>query len=177
MLHLRRLSVLCLAFAVLALGSCTTSDTPTGVSSPPASAPDQLLGELPLVSGLLSCSPLPYASDHEVMGPAGGTLVLGPHRLVVPAGALSQSVLVSGDAPVGNVNSVRLFPEGLRFAKPARLVMSYRNCSLLGVLTPKHIAYTTEQLFILRLLPTIDDFLHQRLTSNLGHFSRYAVAW
>lgn len=160
--------------AALGLASCTGEDSPTGPGTDIAPAP--LLGSL---GGLLACNPLPYASDSRVIGPAGGTLVIGPHTLTVPTGALSVPTVITGEAPVGTVNSVRLLPEGLKFAvgKPAKLTMSYANCPLLGQLLPKHIAYTTDLLQILSYVLSVDDLLNQRVTGSLEHFSRYAVAW
>ena len=75
----------------------------------------------------------------------------------------------------GKVNSVRLSPEGLRFARPARLTMSYRNC--LTVLLPKRIVYTTEGLQVLRVLPSLDLDDLGTVSSPLDHFSRYVVAY
>jgi hypothetical protein len=75
----------------------------------------------------------------------------------------------------GSVNSVRFSPEGLRFARPAQLTMSYRNCVL--TLLPKRIAYTNELLRILDLLPSRDLLLNKTVTAPVDHFSRYAVAF
>jgi hypothetical protein len=128
---------------------------------------------------LLFCSPLPAASTTQIIGPAGGTLSVGPHTLVIPAGALSQAVAITAEAPTDSVRSVRLLPEGLTFAagKPARLTLSYAGCSLLGTLVPKRIAYTTDLLELLQLLPSIDDLLRRQVSAPLKHFSRYAVSW
>jgi hypothetical protein len=168
--------------AALSLASCTGEDSPTSpvVSDSPSAllAGNGLLGTS-IGSGLLACDPLPYASAAQTIGPAGGTLVIGPHVLTVPAGALAAPVQITGEAPVGTVNSVRLFPEGLQFAagKPAQLTLSYANCPLLGSLLPKRIAYTTDLLQILSYVLSVDDLLHKRVTGSLEHFSRYAVAW
>jgi hypothetical protein len=115
----------------------------------------------------------------QTVGPAGGTLTVGPHRLTIPPGALSAPVLITAEAPSDTVNSVRLKPEGLTFApgRPAQLTLSYANCSLLAQLLPGHIAYTTDLLQILSYLPAIDDLLSKTVTGSLPHFSRYAIAW
>ena len=146
------LSVLVLAGA-LSLASCSSLEEPTapGDEAPSALlAGDGLLGTS-IGSGLLACNPLPYAANSATIGPAGGSLTVGPHTLTVPAGALTTPVLISAEAPVGTVNSVRFGPEGLQFAagKPATLTLSYANCPLLGSLLPKRIAYTTDLLSIL----------------------------
>jgi hypothetical protein len=170
--------------AMLGLVSCSTEgDGPTGVSADPS--PSALLGSgggllgTGIGSGLLACDPLPYASTTQTVGSEGGTILVGPHRLTVPAGALAAPVAITAEAPVGTVNSVRLTPEGLQFAagKPVRLTLSYANCPLLGQLLPKRIAYTTDLLQILSYVLSVDDLLARRVTGYLEHFSRYAVAW
>lgn len=175
-----RLLALAASALFLAAGVRCSSDAalPTGPSAgqaPPAS-PSLLGGAL---SPLLSCTPQPYAADTEVVGPAGGTLAIGPHRLVIPAGALNQPVTIIGDAPVGTVVSVRFQPEGLHFndGHPAWLTLDYSACPLVRNLLPKRIAYTSDQLSILSYLLSVDDLLRWRVTGRVEHFSRYAVAW
>ena len=111
------------------------------------------------------------------IGPGGGTIQIGPHRLVVPAGALSTTLTIQGVAPGDNVVSVHFEPEGLRFARPARLTLSYAHCPPMPRLLPKRIAYTTDLLEIQELLGSVDDLLRKRVSARLDHFSRYAVAW
>jgi hypothetical protein len=172
--------VLVLAGA-LSLVSCSSTQDPM---APEAETPSALLSGngllgTPIAAGLLACNPLPSAADSATIGPDGGTLVIGPHTLTVPAGALAAPVVISGEAPTGTVNSVQLQPEGLRFApgKPARLTLSYANCPLLGNILPKRIAYTSDLLAILSYVPSLDDLLGRRISGSLEHFSRYAVAW
>ncbi|HET7426455.1 MAG TPA: hypothetical protein VFJ50_05410 [Gemmatimonadales bacterium] len=176
-----RLSFALIVAGALSLASCSSLDAPTGPDTEPStllSGGGGLLGTS-IGSGLLACDSLPYASASATIGATGGTLVIGPHRLVVPAGALAAPTLIRGEAPVGPVASVKLQPEGLRFAtgKPARLTLSYASCPLLGSLLPKRIAYTTDLLAILSFLPSLDDLLGRTVTAPLEHFSRYAVAW
>ena len=174
-----------LLVSALSVVSCSSGDD--GLSGPSSEqTPAALLGNTGggilgtgIGSGLLACTPLPYALTQQTVGTAGGTLLVGPHKLTIPAGALSASVLITAEAPVGTVNSVRLSPEGLTFAtgKPAKLTLSYANCPLLGQLLPKRIAYTTDLLAILSYVISLDDLIGQRVTGTLAHFSRYAVAW
>jgi hypothetical protein len=164
-------------FAALALGvGCTSNEGPVAPSAEP---PSQLLGSVlsPVLSlaDLLTCSPQPYAATTREVGPEGGVVAVGNHVLLIPQGALSQRVTIKAEQMHGSVNSVRLSPEGLRFAKPAQLTMSYRNCAL--VLLPKRIAYTSELLKVLALLPSRDLFGPKVVTSPIDHFSRYVVAY
>ena len=171
--------------SALSMVSCSSGDDgPSGPSS--EASPAALLGSsgggllgTGIGSGLLACTPLPYAVTQQTVGPDGGTLLVGPHKLTIPAGALSTPVQIRAEAPVGTVNSVQLSPEGLTFAtgKPATLTLSYANCPLLGQVLPKRIAYTTDLLAILSYVVSLDDLLAKRVSGTLAHFSRYAVAW
>jgi hypothetical protein len=176
---------LLLATALALASGCNPGDSSTA-PTPDLPAPSALLGGTGggllgtgLGQGLLTCTPLPYSETQQTVGVAGGTIKIGPHTLTIPAGALASSVVITAQVPSEAVNSVRLQPEGLAFApgKPARLTLSYANCSLLGQLLPKRIVYTTDLLQILQWLLSVDDPLHQRVSANLEHFSRYAVAW
>jgi hypothetical protein len=65
----------------------------------------------------------------------------------------------------------------LQFRTPAALTMSYANCSLLGNLLPKRIAYTTDNLQILSYLLSLDNLLSKDVTGTVNHFSAYVIAW
>ncbi len=180
-----RFRSLLLATAFALASGCTSNDGPTAPNGD-ARAPSALVGGTGggllgtgLGQGLLTCTPLPYSETQQTVGPAGGTIPIGPHTLTIPAGALDSSVVITAEVLSESVNSVRFRPEGLAFAsgKPARLTLSYANCSLLGQLAPKRIVYTTDLLQILQWLLSLDDPLHQRVSANLEHFSRYAIAW
>jgi hypothetical protein len=170
---------------VLVLGTVTSCSTPDAVSGPEQSASgaslllgsgDGLLGT-GLGATLLACPPQPEVRAQKNIGPQGGTIQIGPHTLVVPEGSLSTTVTIAAVAPSDPVVSVRFAPEGLRFARPARLTLSYAHCPVLPRLLPKRIAYTNELLAILELLVSVDDLFRHRVSAHLDHFSRYAVAW
>ena len=162
---------LCLSLA-LACGD----HTPTAPATPAPQA--DLIGSLLAPTGLLKCSALPSASDTETIGPLGGVLVAGPHSLIIPPGALSAPTRITMTVPSGlGVNAVKFAPEGLRFNAPASLTMSYSNCSLLGKILPKRIAYTDDSLNILTYLLSLDNLLSKRVTGKVNHFSDYVIAW
>jgi hypothetical protein len=158
---------------LLAVALACTDRTPT------APAPDaSLIGGLLGATGLLKCSDLPYASVTVTIGPMGGVLTAGPHTLVIPPGALLSPTTITMTAPQGlGVNAVRFQPEGLRFITPAALTMSYSNCSLLGKLLPKRIAYTDDNLSIISYLLSLDNLLSKNVTGKVNHFSDYVIAW
>lgn len=165
---------------ITALGSVllACSDTaPVGVRTGPASSAPARLDWQPPPVGLLQCAPQPYDSTTQTIGPEGGSIQAGSNVLWIPAGALADSVAITMIAPSDTVNRVQFQPEGLQFASPAWLTMGYANCSLLGQLVPKRIAYTTDALTILEYLLSFDNFFAQRVTGRLSHFSNYAIAW
>lgn len=149
---------------------------PVGVGTAPAAPPARLDWQSPPI-GLLQCTPLAYDSTTQTIGPEGGEIQAGPHVLRIPPGALADSVTITMVAPSDTVNRVQFQPEGLTFAYPARLTMSYANCPLLGQLLPKRIAYTTDDLVVLEYLLSFDNFWAQRVTGQVNHFSNYAIAW
>src|SRR5262249_42988204 len=171
----RKPVALLLAFVVLAAGVACTSEESLGPSA--AQPSESLTGIVSELSNLhlLSCSPQPYAMSTEVIGAEGGTITVGTQRLVIPAGALSAPVTITAEQVTGNVNSVRFSPEGLQFAKPAALTLSYSNCSPLMLV--KKVVYADETLRILDLIPSLDNLLSETVTGTIKHFSRYAVAW
>jgi hypothetical protein len=180
----RRLTALILA-VVLAAGVSCTSDDALGPSQPSTPAQMTSNDQQSLLLGgvldgltnltLLSCSTQQSLVVTKVVGPAGGTIVVGSHRLVIPSGALARNYTIRAEQIPGRVNSVRFAPEGLRFAKPARLTLSYSNCSPLLLL--KRVVYTDELLRILELIPSLDNLNTKTVTGEIRHFSRYAVAW
>jgi hypothetical protein len=195
----RRLSVLGLSLLLLVGVSCTTggsgltepaatssSDQPTpqfgligdltdGLTNTLGDLTNTVVGTVGSVTDLLLCAPQPYAVDTEVIGPEGGVLNVGTHSLIIPRGALSSRVQITGEQIKGKTNSVRFSPEGLQFERPAVLTMNYNNCAL--VLVQKKIVYTDEQLKVLEVLKSLDLFRGRTVAAPIDHFSRYAVAY
>ena len=174
---MRMLSRVCVALlgTVLVAAAACTDRSPLAPATPAPTA--GLFGDIVEATGLLSCTPLPADSVSETIGPEGGILYVGPHRLIVPAGALAAPVTITAVVPSDTVNQVQFQPEGLTFETPAYLTLSYANCNLLGQLVPKRIAYTTDALDILEYLVSFDNLWARRVTGRLEHFSTYAVAW
>ena len=170
----RRFAALALGAVLAVMVACSAADDSAG-PTPPSEL--QVGGALLSLGDLhlLACSAQPYAVRTQTVGTAGGTIVVGTHRLVIPAGALAKPVQIKAEQLTGKVNSVRFSPEGLKFAKPATLSLSYSNCSPLLLL--KRVVYTNELLGILELLPSLDDLRTKTVSAPIRHFSRYAVAW
>jgi hypothetical protein len=173
----RRLTPLALAFALAAGVSCATSDsgTPFAPSSEPAVSTSFGVLSTSTATELLTCSTQRYVITSKTIGPEGGEIKVGRHRLEIPKKALTQKTKITAEQLPGSSNSVRFGPEGLHFLKAAELTLSYDNCSKLRI--KKKIVYTTEALSILELLKSNDYPKYEYVSSPIDHFSRYAVAY
>ncbi len=120
------------------------------------------------------CDPLQYASTVQVVGPEGGDLSIGPHKLSIPKGALSSEVVITGEMPVSMAVTVRLSPHGLSFAKRPLLTLSYKHC-LRPIELRERVAYTDEELNPLEFPHSYDLPQDGLVNAWLDHFSRYAV--
>ncbi len=136
---------------------------------------------------LLSCRPLAYASVTQTIGPEGGVLEVRRNWLVIPRGALTETVNITAVAPSDTLALIRFQPEGLRFQKTAFLVAAYDNCRVKKGVTPR-IAHVTDALDVIEFLPSVAATLNDprlkkmhhgphQVIGELQHFSNYAVAW
>jgi hypothetical protein len=125
---------------------------------------------------LLRCQPRDYEADAAIIGPNGGTLHIGPHELVIPKGALSEEVLISGEAPTSSMVDVSFEPHGLQFQQPADLKLSYKGC-VRPTAADLLVAYLGLGNQVLELPPSRDSRLDDEVDADIDHFSRYAVAY
>ena len=179
-------SLVAIALAAVMVTSCADDVLPTAPPPPPPPvAPNPLLGGLiggvlGIVTNLLDlgfteCPTERTQSGSALIGSAGGTVRVGPHRLQVPRGALNKTVRISGVAPKGDYAQIKFEPEGLRFKRPTTLVMSYDGCRVED-LPDLSIVYVNQNLEIIEVLPTTTDSRNETATTNLDHFSRYMLA-
>jgi hypothetical protein len=188
MLATRRFaSLFAIALAAVVLTSCADDHTPP--TAPPVTqiAPDPSLigdllggvtgtvGGLANSLGLVSCNVRYTYSASAEIGPEGGVLWVGPHRLYVPPNALSERTRISAVAPRGNYVQIQFEPEGLQFRRSTLLSMSYRDCSLFSPWRLK-IVYVDDNLEILEVLPTLTSILTRTANAPVDHFSRYMLA-
>ena len=162
--------VLCLFVVVLLSGRCASDGpSPTGITAN--------LTKPPKPSGLVQCSPLASTTVKQTIGPAGGTMLIGPHAFVVPPGALAMPVTIQAKLASTTANAIDFKPVGLVFLTPASVTLSYANCNTLGLSNPKQVAYTTDSLAIIYYVSSQDDPSARRVTGRVDHFSDFAVAW
>ena len=192
------------AVAVAALLSGCSPDSSISAPQPaPAPAPRALLGLDPLIGGLTStltnvtsgipivggvvslvgnvvdgllvCDPQRQLRSSKYIGPYGGTIAVGDHRLVIPRGALSSTVLITATQQSGPVAMVDFQPHGLKFAQPAALQLSYGSCRAPSG-SVQSIVYVNENNQIVETPPSIDNARSDNVAGLINHFSGYAVA-
>jgi hypothetical protein len=125
---------------------------------------------------LMRCEPRDYSADVAIIGPNGGTLHVGPHELVIPKGALDREVLITAEAPTSSLVDVRFQPEGLQFSTDAQLKLSYKGC-VRPTSADLFVAYLGQGNQILELPPSRDQKVDDDVEADIGHFSRYAIAY
>lgn len=159
-----------------------TSSTPPGSAiTGPQEIPDinaNLLGGL-LGKTYLTCTPLPAQTKSASIGLLGGVIKIGPHKLIIPPGAVLGRKTITAEITKGDkTNSIKFSPQGLKFLVPSVLTVSYANCKYGGLLSLLRLAYTSDDLkSILELLPAIPNPLNKTVIGTIGHFSRYAIAF
>ena len=141
-------------------------------------------------TGLLACAQT-YDSVTQVIGPAGGFIVLGSHILWVDTMALADTVRITAVAPADTVRWVRFQPDGLQFRTngagwSAVLFTSFKDCRV-PTADALRIAQITDSLQVIRYLDPASIWIkvrrnawsqgNQYIAGVLNHFSQYAVAW
>ena len=125
---------------------------------------------------LMRCEPHDYAADAAIIGPNGGTLHVGQHELMIPKGALDHEELITAEAPTSSLVDVRFQPEGLQFSTDARLKLSYKDC-VRPTSADLFVAYLGHGNQVLELPPSRDQKIDDDVEADIGHFSRYALAY
>src|SRR2546426_1688585 len=124
-MRVARLGRVALVLTAAALLSC--GEPPLSPVPPPQAS---LIGGLLQATGLLQCTAMPTATATQTVGPAGGVINVGPHRLSIPAGALGAPVTITATAPSDNVNRIQFQPEGLVFQRSAALTIDRKSTRL-----------------------------------------------
>jgi hypothetical protein len=114
--------------------------------------------------------------DSGVFGPDGGTLLFGTSRLIIPAGALTDTITISATMVEGFDSRVEFQPHGLQFLKPAGLLLNTSGCSIDPSVVPD-VVYLSESGEILETIPATYDPHWHTLAAAIQHFSGYAIAF
>lgn len=118
------------------------------------------------------CTPRDAQYGTATIGPSGGELDVGSIRLIIPAGALTQTIQVSGTSPAGSTPTVFFEPSGLQFKKPAGLVMDASNCT-----DVPSVVYLDELGVDSPPIPAVYSTWWHTVAAPIDHFSGYAVAF
>lgn len=111
-------------------------------------------------------------ADTAIIGPSGGELIVGPHRLIIPPGALTTTVRIIGTAPESDVPTIELEPHGLKFKKSAGLILDASNCT-----DVPPIVYINELGVASDPILAIYSTWWHTVAAPIDHFSGYAVAF
>lgn len=177
--HKIRPSALPLALACsFALACANESATPTGLVSPPVASLSRsgIEAKDRERSSKTSCTTRLTAVDSGVFGPAGGTLAFGTSRLIIPPGALRDTVTISATIPAGDANRVELRPHGLVFFKAAGLQLDVAGCAMDDEVAP-NVVYLSETGEVLETIYAVYDPRWHTIAASIWHFSGYAIAF
>jgi hypothetical protein len=118
----------------------------------------------------LACMVPAALTDSALIGPSGGELDVGPHRLIIPPGALTTTMWLSGTVPAGNSLRIDFQPEGLQFKKPAGLILDASSCA-----DVPNIVYLNEDGGIEEHIQAIFSNWWHTIAAPIDHFSGYML--
>jgi len=170
------------AAAVTAAG-CRDAATPATVTGPSADAAasftnrgayrdDDAVGD----AHLLACAPHGTASVSLWVGASGASIHVGNDRLIIPGGALSDSILITARIPADTLADIHFEPHGLHFNKDVILVLSTDGCTV-GARAPAHVDYLDNSGNVLEKLEAAFNGGSHTVTTKIHHFSSYAIAF
>jgi len=123
-----------------------------------------------------TCAPHGASQASGRFGPGGGTLLFGNSRLIIPGGALRDTVTISAVIPEGTSTNVEFAPHGLQFAKPAGLILSTESCEISNPLAPS-VVYLSPDGDVLEYIQAVFDPHWKTIAAPIDHFSGYAIAF
>ncbi|HEX5972814.1 MAG TPA: hypothetical protein VFY85_12865 [Gemmatimonadaceae bacterium] len=124
----------------------------------------------------VSCGARRMIQASGTFGPAGGILTFGNSSLVIPGGALRDTVTISATQLDDGSSTVRFEPHGLHFYKPAGLVLDGTGCALPADEAPS-IVYLGDAGEVLETIPAYYDPHWRTVAAPIEHFSGYAIAF
>ncbi len=118
----------------------------------------------------LSCSISAPLEGTAEIGANGGVLYVGKNVLIVPPGALTETVTISGSVDAGSEFKIDFQPHGLQFKKPAGLILDVSACA-----GAPNVVYLDEQGSIAQRITAIFATWWHVIAAPLDHFSTYAL--
>ncbi len=186
-----------LAAALLAIAACANEVTSPPRQFLPAAAAaargaenrsDRATERMGVVPGLglgqaqsqqamiVACTPRKAIRASGRFGPGGGILEFGNSRLIIPGGALRDTVTISATPRADGTSTVDFQPTGLHFYKPAGLVLDAADCSLKPGDVPS-VVYLDDAGQIRETIAAVYDPHWRAVAAPIEHFSAYAIAF
>lgn len=122
------------------------------------------------------CDPAEKVVASGTFGPDGGVLRIGSSYLSIPPGALSAQVTITGRSLGDGSSTIQFQPEGLRFRRPAGLVLSSDGCRIPPGAAPS-VVYLGAAGEVVEDIPASYDHRRRRVAAPIHHFSGYAIAF
>lgn len=164
-------------FLALAVLACSDGARSSGIVAPGASASTLRANDRSAQSRnqLVPCTKRTPLQGSAVIGPDGGTLAVGPNKLVVPPGALATRTLIAATVDADTIANIEFQPEGLHFAVPAQLTVSVAGC-LIPRTASADIVYLRDGT-IAEEIQSVFDRQGQKISGPINHFSEYSIAF
>lgn len=124
----------------------------------------------------VSCSGRTVVTTSGTFGPAGGILTFGNSSLVIPAGALRDTVTITATQADDSTSTVRFEPHGLQFSKAAGLVLDGAGCTFPSEGTAS-VVYVDDAGQVLETIAAYYDPRWKAVAAPIRHFSGYAIAF
>ncbi len=111
------------------------------------------------------------------IGPEGGVLIHAAHRVVIPAGALADTVTLTFSMPVSDTLMFELGPDGTQFLKPVQVIFNYDHANKSGIDEAAiQIVVWNPQTQTWDSVPSQVDTELNEVSGDTFHFSRYALS-
>ena len=129
-------------------------------------------------SSAAHCTRREGITGSALIGPEGGTLVVGNNYLIVPSGALDVPTVITGIVPADTIASILLEPAGLTFRRPAGLILDATGCDVSGggTSSARDVVYLNDEGVVIQHIKAIFSTLWHTFAAPIDHFSQYAVA-
>jgi hypothetical protein len=124
----------------------------------------------------VSCTGRRAVTSSGTFGPAGGILLFGQSSLVIPGGALRDTITISATVLDDGTSTVVFQPHGLHFYKPVGLVLDGTGCTFPSDETAS-VVYLGDDGQVLESIPAYYDPHWKAVAAPIMHFSGYAIAF
>jgi hypothetical protein len=170
----RRIARWSVASLILAAACATNEPTsPTATSRfDKGGLPGSKPGVVALNGRMHGCTPTDPQYGVATIGPSGGELVVGSSRLIVPPGALTTTVTISGRSGTDSVPAIYFEPHGLQFKKSAGLILDASSCT-----DVPDVVYLNDVIDPSPLIRAVYSSLWHTVAAPIDHFSGYEVAF